>query len=135
MSSRDSSIKTRAGPAEKADLKGRRILVIEDSPVVGPFTVDLLGELGCVVVGPAPNMAAARELVEAGEFDAAMVDIHIRGERVFPLCEMLAARHMPFLFTSGYADRGMPDKWQQRPRLQKPYTVDQVEKALSALFD
>ena len=103
--------------------------------MVGPFTVDLLGELGCEVVGPAPNMAAARELVEAGAFDAAMVDIHIRGERVFPLCEMLVARHVPFLFTSGYADRQMPDKWQQRPRLQKPYTVDQVEKALSALFD
>ena len=135
MSSRDSSTKTRRSAAAEPGLKGRRILVVEDSPVVGPFTVDILAELGCDVVGPAPNMAAARELVEAGEFDAAMVDIHIRGERVFPLCEMLAARHVPFLFTSGYADRGMPDKWQERPRLQKPYTVDQVEKALSALFD
>ena len=103
--------------------------------MVGPFTVDLLGELGCDVVGPAPNMAAARELVEAGGFDAAMMDIHIRGERVFPLCEMLAARKIPFVFTSGYADRGMPEKWEGRPRLQKPYTLDQVEQALRALFD
>jgi CheY-like chemotaxis protein len=136
MSSRDSSIKApRKQAADEPELKGRRILVVEDSPVVGPFTVDLLDELGCKVIGPAPNMAAARELVEAGEFDAALMDIHIRGERVFPLCEMLEARGLPFVFTSGYADRNMPEKWEDRPRLQKPYTVDQVEKALAALFD
>jgi CheY-like chemotaxis protein len=134
MSSRDSSTKTRRPPADKAGLKGRRILVVEDSPVVGPFTADLLGELGCEVVGPAPNMAAARELVEAGEFDAALMDIHIRGERVFNLCEMLDAKGLPFVFTSGYADRNMPEKWEGRPRVQKPYTLDQIEKALSALF-
>ena len=135
MSLRDSSIKSRHPSGNKADLTGRRILVIEDSPVVGPFTVDMLDDLGCAVVGPAPNMAAARELVEAGEFDAALVDIHIRGERVFPLCEMLDARALPFVFTSGYADRQMPEKWQDRPRLQKPYTIDQIRQALSALFD
>jgi len=103
--------------------------------VVGPFTADLLSELGCEVLGPAPNMAAARELVEAGEFDAALIDIHIRGERVFPLCEMLEAQDVPFVFTSGYADRQMPEKWEDRPRVQKPYTLEQIEKALSALFD
>jgi hypothetical protein len=80
-------------------------------------------------------MAAARELVEAGEFDGALIDIHIRGERVFPLCEMLQAKGLPFVFTSGYADWQMPEKWQDRPRLQKPYTLDQVEEALTALFD
>ena len=134
MSSRDSSIKTRRPPPAKPELKGRRILLIEDSPVVGPFTADLLDELGCVVVGPAPNMAAARELLDAGQFDAALIDVHIRGERVFPLCELLQAKGLPFVFTSGYADWQMPEKWQDRPRLQKPYTLDQVEQALSALF-
>lgn len=135
MSSRDSSIKTRSTEAGEADLNGRRILVVEDSPVVGPFTADLLGELGCEVIGPAPNMAAARELVEGGDFDAALMDIHIRGERVFPLCEMLAAQGLPFVFTSGYADRNMPEKWEDRPRVQKPYTLDEIHKALIALFE
>jgi CheY-like chemotaxis protein len=111
-------------------LAGRRILLIEDSPVVAPFTVDLLEELGCKAVGPAPNMAAARELIEGEAFDAALVDIHIRGERVFPLCEVLEAKGVPFVLTSGYADWAMPDKWEDRPRLQKPYTLDEVEKAL-----
>jgi CheY-like chemotaxis protein len=134
MSSRDSSTKKRRPAAAKPELKGKRILVIEDSPVVGPFTVDMLGELGCEVAGPAPNMASARELMEAGGFDGALVDIHIRGERVFPLCDMLEAKGVPFVFTSGYADWQMPEKWQERPRLQKPYTLEQIEQALRALF-
>ncbi len=116
-------------------MKGRRILVIEDSPVVGPFTVDVLADLGCEVVGPAPNMAAARELIEDSDFDAALVDVHIRGERAFPLCELLCAKNIPFVLTSGYADWQMPDKWNERPRLNKPYTVEQIEAALGPLFD
>jgi CheY-like chemotaxis protein len=118
----------------KPGLAGRRILVVEDSPVVGPFTVDILADLGCEVVGPAPNMAAARALADAAAFDAALMDVHIRGERVFPLCEMLDSKGIPFVLTSGYADWHMPEKWDDRPRLQKPYTVDQVAEALGGLL-
>ena len=118
----------------EGELEGRRILVIEDSPVVAPFTADLLEELGCQVVGPAPNMATARELIEEGGFDAAMMDVHIRGERVFPLCDALSASGIPFLLTSGYADWSLPEKWESSPRLQKPYTLDNVRDALASLF-
>ena len=115
--------------------KSKRILIIEDSPVVAPFTVEALEELGFEPVGPAPNMARARELIEEGAFDAAMLDVHIRGERVFNLCETLAAKGVPFLLTSGYADWTMPEKWEDRPRLQKPYTIEDVRIALSDLLN
>jgi CheY-like chemotaxis protein len=134
MSSRDSSTKTPSQPAAKAGLAGKRILVVEDSPVVAPFTADVLGELGCEVVGPAPNMAAARELIDAAQLDAALMDVHIRGERVFPLCDLLDSKQVPFILTSGYADWQMPEKLRKRPRLQKPYTIAQVEKALAKLL-
>src|SRR3954468_12084500 len=118
-----------------AELAGRRILIVEDSPVVGPFTADLLGELGCQVVGPAPTMAVARELIDAAELDLAIMDVHIRGERVFPLCDTLEAKGVPFILTSGYADWTMPEKWEDRPRLQKPYTLDRMADALRALLE
>ena len=132
MSSRGSSTNSKFQQA--ADLGGKRILIVEDSPVVGPFTADLLEELGCIVVGPAPNMAAARQLIESEKIDAALMDVHIRGERVFPLCKALAAKGVPFVLTSGYADWNMPEKWQDRPRLQKPYTLDAVDEALKTLL-
>ena len=133
MWSRDSSISPMDGSVS-AGLDGRRILLVEDSPVLGPFTADLLEELGCRVIGPAPNMAAARELVDAADFDAALMDIHIRGERVFPLCEALEAKGVPFILTSGYADWAMPEEWRDRPRLQKPYTFEQVADQLSRIL-
>jgi DNA-binding NtrC family response regulator len=79
-------------------------------------------------------MAAARQLIGEEKFDAAIMDIHIRGERVFPLCDILATKGVPFVLTSGYADWQMPDEWAQRPRLQKPYTIGDIEQALSDLL-
>jgi DNA-binding response OmpR family regulator len=117
-----------------ARLAGRRILLVEDSPVVGPYTADILGELGCEVIGPAPNMAAAREMAQSGGFDAAVMDVHIRGERVFPLCDLLEAKGVPFLLTSGYADWQIPEQWLDRPRLQKPYRLDDLRAALEPLI-
>ena len=121
-------------PADENLLKGRRILLVEDSPVVAPFTAELLDELGCEMVGPAPNLAAARELVENERIDAALMDVRIRGERSFGICDMLDAKGVPFVFTSGYADWILPEKWQDRPRVQKPYTIEQIEEALTNLF-
>ena len=115
-------------------LAGRRILIVEDSPVVAPFTVSVLEDLGCTAVGPAPTLACARELIENETFDAAIMDVHIRGERVFGLCDMLEARGVPFLLTSGYADWQIPDELQDKPRLQKPYTFDQLRDALGDVF-
>jgi len=136
MSSPDSFTEAaKDGVPMMADFTGRRILLVEDSPVVGPFTADLLNDLGCEVVGPAPNMSAARELADGERFDAAILDVHIRGERIFPLLDLLDERGVPFLLTSGYADWSMPDQWAERPRLQKPYTVGDIEQALGYLLD
>lgn len=118
-----------------SELTGRRILLVEDSPVVAPFTKGLLEELGCEVVGPATNMAAARELAESEQLDAAIVDIRIRGEKAFPICEILGGRDIPFVLSSGYADWPTPEKWLDRPQLPKPYTIEDVEVALLQLLD
>jgi|SRR3954469_14477982 CheY-like chemotaxis protein len=135
MSLRDSSTNDALRERDAgADLTGRRILLVEDSPVVGPFTADLLTELGCTVIGPAPTMASARELIESERFDAAILDIHIRGERVFPLCDLLDRQGIPFVLTSGYAGWDMPEQLQDRPRLQKPYRLDDVKQALLDLI-
>ena len=118
----------------QTDLTGMRILLVEDSPVVGPYTEQLLGDLGCVVVGPAVNMATARELAVSASIDAAVMDVHIRGERVFSICDILEGREIPFLLTSGYAEVATPEKWRNRPRLAKPYRLQDVEQALTALL-
>ncbi|MEO8547873.1 MAG: response regulator [Sphingomicrobium sp.] len=115
-------------------LDGRRILVVEDSPVVAAASDDMLRDMGCVVIGPATNMAAALQMAAAEDLDAAIVDINIRGDKAFPVLKILEGRGTPFLLTSGYADWSMPDEWQEQPRLLKPYTPNMLRECLIKLL-
>ena len=96
--------------APQADLQGRRILVVEDSPVVAQASEDMLRDMGCAVIGPATTMAAALHMAGKEEFDGAVVDINIRGGKAFPVLKILHDRGVPFLLTSGYADWSMPEE-------------------------
>jgi CheY-like chemotaxis protein len=98
-------------------LPGRTILIIEDSPLIAANLEEILLELGCKVVGPAGTMADALQLSEQGDFDAAMVDLNIRGSKAFSLLRILAQRQIPFLLVTGYADWSMPEEWSQAPRI------------------
>jgi len=117
-----------------ATLDGRRILVVEDSPVVAQACEDMLRDMGCVPVGPAINMAAALQLAAGEPLDAAVVDINIRGGKVFPVLGILAGRGIPFLLASGYADWSMPEEWRERPRLAKPYSPNLLRDSLLDLL-
>ena len=115
-------------------LHGRRILVVEDSPVVAQSCDDMLRDMGCTVVGPATNMAAALQLATEETLDGALVDINIRGGKAFPVLKILDQRGVPFLVASGYADWSMPEEWQDRPRLPKPYSPNLLRESLIELL-
>lgn len=115
------------------ELASRRILVVEDSPVLAEVLKEMLADLGCVVVGPAGNMAVALELAAAEALDAAVIDLNIRGGKVYPVARTLARRGIPFLVVSGYGNWTMPEEWQARPRLVKPFTAEALEAELRAL--
>jgi CheY-like chemotaxis protein len=116
------------------ELSKRRILVIEDSPVVADASEDMLHDLGFEVVGPAGNMATALQLAQDEELDAAIVDVNIRGGKAYSVMKILATRNIPFLLTSGYADWSMPEEWAERPRLAKPYTPNMLRVSLTELL-
>jgi len=117
-------------------LDGKRILVVEDSPDVAPFTEAILELLGAIVIGPAGNMASARELAETENIDAAVVDVRIRGEKAYSVCEILKRRSVPFVLTSGYADWSLPVEFRDQPQLPKPYNITDLRDALTqALAD
>ena len=115
-------------------LAGRRILVVEDSPVVAEASEDMLRDMGCIVVGPAANMAPALQLAGEEELDGAIVDINIRGGKAFAVLKVLHDRGIPFILTSGYADWSLPEEWHDRPRLAKPYTPNLLREALLELI-
>jgi hypothetical protein len=79
-------------------------------------------------------MAAALQLSGEEAIDGAIVDINIRGGKAYPVMKILEQRGIPFLLTSGYADWSMPEEWQGRPRLAKPYTPNMLREALLRLL-
>ncbi|HVL78094.1 MAG TPA: response regulator [Sphingomicrobium sp.] len=117
-----------------SELAGRRILLVEDSPVVAELAQEMLEELGCIVVGPAGNLATARILAETEAIDAGLIDVRIRGDKSFAICDILAARRLPFILTSGYADWAVAEKWRDSARLPKPYALPDLERALVELL-
>ncbi|MBS7456284.1 response regulator [Coralloluteibacterium stylophorae] len=98
----------------------RRILLVEDEPLVAMLEQEMLTEAGYEVVGPFSRLARAREAARSEAIDAATLDVNLFGEFVYPVAEILAVRGIPFAFLSGYgADAGgaFPDA----PVLSKPF--------------
>jgi CheY-like chemotaxis protein len=114
-------------------LANRRILIVEDEMIIAMLIEDILATLGCVVVGPVSKLEAAVKIAKTEPFDAAILDITIRGGQVFPVAEVLMERHIPFVFASGYGDWALPEAFRGRPRLPKPFTAKELEDALYAL--
>jgi CheY-like chemotaxis protein len=112
-------------------LAGLRVLVVEDEAMVAMLIEDALLELGCLVVGPVAGVAAALQLLETEPVDAAVLDVNLGGEKVFPVADRLASGGVPFLFSTGYGAVGIQERHLHRPVLQKPYEPGTLGSALS----
>jgi CheY-like chemotaxis protein len=100
---------------------GKRVLVVEDDFLVSLTTTDFLESLGCVVVGPANCLAAALQLAQSEPLDAAILDINVAGEMIWPVAEELRRRDVPFLFLSAYHQPHVaPEIFAAIPHLEKP---------------
>jgi DNA-binding response OmpR family regulator len=113
---------------------GRRILVVEDEFLVSLTTIDLLENIGCEIVGPAARLAAAVQLAQSESLDAAVLDINIAGEMIWPVAEELQRRGVPFLFFSAYPQSVVPALFATRPRLDKPLDKNRLLTDLSAIW-
>lgn len=112
----------------------RRVLVVEDEIMIRMLLEDMLDDLGFKVALQAGRVDEAIVLARDGEFDVAILDVNLDGSLVYPVADVLAARGLPFAFSTGYGDSGMPDNYRDRPTLQKPFQLAGLEKALAELL-
>ena len=117
-----------------ADISGRRVLVVEDEALVLMLLTDMVEESGAVVVGPASTVAEALELAQDADIEAALLDVNLNGQPVFPVAAALRARGVPFAFLTGYGRAGLPDEYADASVLQKPFQFDHLMERLQALL-
>lgn len=121
------------GMAETSPQNRRRILVVEDEMLIGMLLEDMLSDMGHQVAAVVPRLKDALAAVERGDFDLAILDVHLHGESAFPVAEALIGKNIPFVFATGYGERGLPENYRSRPVLQKPFAKDDLERILKTL--
>ena len=119
------------GQSCQADIAGLRILLVEDESLVAMLVEDALEMLHCQVIGCASRLRNARALAEGEGFDAAILDINVGGEPIYPIAEVLARREIPFVFLTGYGADSVAEPFRDRPILQKPFQLGELHDRLA----
>jgi len=111
-----------------------RLLVVEDEYLIRMLLEDMVTDLGYEVAAAVGTVRDASEAATAGQFDAAILDVNVDGQEIYPVADILAKRDVPFIFVTGYGEGGLPPAYRGRPTLQKPFQADQLKDALAGLI-
>lgn len=111
---------------------GRRVLIVEDELMIRMLLEGMLTDLGHTVAAEAGTIEEALKLAREAEFDVAVLDVNLNNRPITPVAEVLVKRGVPFVFASGYGQRGVPEPYRNNPTLQKPFQVEALAQAIDA---
>lgn len=109
-----------------------RILIAEDEIIVALFLEDALSEFGYEVAGVVGYLDEA--MARPRDYDLAILDVHLNGASVFEFADKLTAEGVPFIFATGYGERGIPERHRAWPVLQKPFHPEELRRTLERLI-
>lgn len=111
------------------ELRGTRLLIVEDEPMLLLDLQDITSEFGCEIVGTAAHLSRALDLARSADFDVAILDVNLNGDRIRPVADAIADRCRPIVFLTGYAG-----DFEGRPNhgiiIEKPCDPDDIARAL-----
>jgi CheY-like chemotaxis protein len=113
----------------------KRVLVVEDELMIRMLLEDMLGELGYTVTAEAARIDEALEATKTAEFDLAILDVNLDGQPISPVADALVARGTPFVFATGYGERGLPEPYRDRPTLKKPFQMEGLKQMLESALE
>ncbi len=113
--------------------EAKRVLVVEDEPMIRILLEDMLGELGYTIAAEAARIEEALEATKNADFDVAILDANLHGEPASPVADALVTRGTPFVFATGYGE--LPKPYRDRPTLRKPFQIDGLKGMLQSTLD
>ena len=107
----------------------QRILLVEDDVLIGMMLADMFDALDLPEPAQATSNEEALALIAAEPLAGALVDINLGDEKGWPVADALAAKNIPFAFTSGGGDV-IPPAHAHRTLITKPFRISDIEAAL-----
>ena len=102
-----------------------RVLVVDDEKSLACAMGEFLSGQGHVVTC-AHLLDEALRVVNDESFDAALLDINLGEESVYPLADYLVAHGTPVIFATARRKRDIPERFRADPLILKPYDVTTV---------
>jgi PAS domain S-box-containing protein len=115
-------------------LQGKRIIIVEDEPLVAMDLEANLVAAGCEIVGCVGTIDKARMLIANIECDAAIIDANLAGHPVDDLAAALTQKNIPFAFVTGYGRVALPFGFRDALMLSKPFGQDQLLSIVEVLL-
>ncbi len=107
----------------------RRVLVLEDEPIIAMLVEQMLEDAGALVDGHA-TLASAEAAIDRLCPDMAILDVNIHNETSYAIAARLAELRIPVIFATGYGIGAHPEAFAQIPTVSKPYDISEIAAAL-----
>lgn len=108
----------------------KRVLIVEDEALIALVIADALEEGGLEVADIAETLDEARVAADELDFDAAVIDVGLRGTQSYSAAELIVERGIPVIFLSGHDAGQAPAALSQVPHLLKPCGPEAVTAAV-----
>jgi len=115
-------------------LRGRRVLLVEDSMIIAMDAEEQLKRLGAAHVATAANVSQALAMLDEDEFDFGLLDVNLGSDTSASIAAVMKAKGVPFVFATGYGDgTGFLGDYPAAPVVNKPYGAEHLQKALAGM--
>ena len=122
------------GQTDGRIFEGRRILIVEDEPLLAMELETNLNALGCKTLRSAATLNAAKAAIGDSGCDAALVDVNLGGRQADELAVALTRKNIPFAFVTGYGREGLPAGFKEAAILSKPFAKEELLVVLAQLL-
>ena len=112
----------------------KKILLVEDEPLIAAVVSATFQKHGFSVLGPFDSVDAALALLARETPDAALLDVNLYQEHSYPIAMRLREMRVPYAFFTAYENASLPEGFENDPVIAKNLPRAEIVERISALL-